>query len=267
MQAILDRLRTQIHEHPRIKGSSLGSATVWKRAQYVILADIINDDLQNSVHLQGERRFTLGTSISFITLQRFFEHRTETDTQHDLRFLKTLDKLAIFLGYKDLNDFIFKLDAPNGSVTVTAEKSTAEQFFDIVRGYCEADFALLKVLPEVEYSSVLKYVYDNSPLFERVLHYYGTLVKKNLLLNTVNNRSNYELFDFQLIADEPTIKIISTREFWNLSYYQRDTHEKFLYQKMNTQTYFIKNIGDKWKIWDNYNPNAGDLIKDVITLL
>jgi len=74
----------------------LGNSNPWKRSHYIILSEIIKEDLSKREELQNERKFELGTSISHITLQRFFESDYHYKKHSDLRFLKTLDKICIF---------------------------------------------------------------------------------------------------------------------------------------------------------------------------
>ena len=70
------------------------------------MAEIVSQELSHSKFLQGERKFELGNTISYITLQRFFDNSYKTSALNDLRFIKTLDKLCIFLGHYDLNEYI-----------------------------------------------------------------------------------------------------------------------------------------------------------------
>jgi hypothetical protein len=40
-----------------------------------------------------------------------------------------------------------------------------------------------------------------------------------------------------------------------------ETGEEHFVNQLNTQIYFIRRIDNVWKIWDNYNPDAGRLNK------
>jgi hypothetical protein len=70
------------------------------------LAKIVSQKLSHSKFLQGARKFELGNTISYITLQRFFDNSYKASALNDLRFIKTLYKLCIFLGHYDLNEYI-----------------------------------------------------------------------------------------------------------------------------------------------------------------
>ena len=106
MEKIYNAIKEDIRNHPDVKSSILGMVADWKRSQYVILAELISADLVETLPFSDPRRLSLGVTISPITLQRFFENDYQIKTHNDLRFIKTLDKLCIFLGKKDLNDYI-----------------------------------------------------------------------------------------------------------------------------------------------------------------
>lgn len=97
-----DLLKDKIKKQPQISASFLSFAEKWRTAHYNELSSIINDNLSNNPLLQGDRKFELGTTISSITLKRFFEGKFSDNATNDLRFIKTLDKLSIFFGFRNL---------------------------------------------------------------------------------------------------------------------------------------------------------------------
>lgn len=109
MKSIYNLIKEKIRQHPKIQLSILADSNPWKRSHYIILAEIIKEELAQREELKAERKFELGTSISHITLQRFFESDYDYKTHNDLRFLKTLDKICIFLGFNSLNTFVTKV--------------------------------------------------------------------------------------------------------------------------------------------------------------
>lgn len=72
--------------------------------------------------------------------------------------------------------------------------------------------------------------------------------------------SNYEVFDIKLFSENEDLVVMETSEFWNLGF-SDDEGYRYHYHVLNNQKYFIKKIDDTWKIWDNYNPNVGELIQ------
>ena len=74
MKSIIADIKKRIKTHENVKKSALADIAVWKRAQYIILASIVSKELAQSKHLAGDRKFELGTTLSYITLKRFFEN-------------------------------------------------------------------------------------------------------------------------------------------------------------------------------------------------
>lgn len=232
----------------------------WKRSQFVILSDIISEHLSKSNLLTETRKLNLGTTISPITLQRFFENEYQIKTHNDLRFIKTLDKICIFLGKFDLNTYIH--ESLYESNDIASIDMTEGCFFEkeLVLEYCKSQFEALTDLPLIKLEKFSHVLCRESPLEERIRLYFEEKIKNNLVFITANNRSNYEIFEVKKISDGPELKVIETQEFWNLVF--KDNKENnYVVHHLNTQFYFIKKIDDEWKIWDNYNPDHDKILK------
>lgn len=258
MKTTYNLLKKDIRNSELVKNSVLGSIDEWKRSHYVILSEIIRESLAKAEVLQGDKKHEIGTTISHVTLQRFFESDYQDKTHNDLRFLKTLDKICIFLGFENLNDYI-KSGRPDQSDETATQQEFCEFSVDIIYKYCQAEFNYLSNLSNPDPSEMLQYVFEDSPLFERVISYLELQSAQGFRMVTANNRSNYELFDINLITDEKKQKVLRTQEFWNLLLHNEQTGQDYHVNRINTQFYFIKKINGVWKIWDNYNPNAGEL--------
>lgn len=234
----------------------MGNVSEWKRSHYIILSEIIKDELSEAEELKGGKKFEIGNTISHVTLQRFFENDYQDKTHNDLRFLKTLDKICIFLGYKDLNDYIQSLKLNNH---VQEPSGSLEFLTKMVYDYCATTFEFYKNFPSHQPEIFKELVFDGSPFLERTSQFSKELCERDFQLVTKNNRSNYEVFDIHLVTDEPDKKILETQEFWNLLFKVGETGEEHFVNQLNTQIYFIRKIDNIWKIWDNYNPDAGRL--------
>lgn len=256
MKTIYNSIKDEVVKHPKIQDSVLGMVNEWKRSHYIILSEIIKDELALSEELKDDKRFELGNTISHITLQRFFENDYQDKTHNDLRFLKTLDKICIFLGFKDLNAYIYHLKEND----IIGKELNDEVFStDIVYQYCATVFDLYKNFPVLKLDLFKDLVFDNSPFLERASEFSRELCERQFELVTKNNRSNFEIFDVNIVTDQPDKKILETQEFWNLLFKVGETGEEHFVNQLNTQIYFIRKIDDVWKIWDNYNPDAGRL--------
>lgn len=260
MKSIYNLLKEEVRKNKAVRNSILGNANPWKRSHYIILSEIIKEDLSKHEELQKERRFELGTSISHITLQRFFESDYNYKTHNDLRFLKTLDKICIFLGFKDLNSYVMSLKENK----IYNEAAFSKEFTtDIVYRYCHTNFEFFKYFPQLQLEVFDGLIFPEAPFIERIKNYSSKLCENGLKLFTHNNRSNFEIFDLDVISEESDKMVIKTQEFWNLVFVVEETGAEYVVNELNTQIYFIKNINEKWMIWDNYNPNSG-LLNNVI---
>ena len=174
-----------------------------------------------------------------------------------MRFLKTLDKICIFLDKNDLNDYIQKSYDVEAAIQPPDNLQSEKE---LILNFCQSQFNSLKNLPVLDTREIMQFVFENSPLYERIQTFIAEQSKKSLTFVTENNRSNFEIFQFNLISDQPELKVIETQEFWNLLLINQK-NEKHIINRLNTQSYFIKKINNEWKIWDNYNPDYGKILK------
>jgi hypothetical protein len=255
LKTIYNSIREEVVKHSKVRNSVLGNVDEWKRSHYIILSEIIKDELSDAEELKGGKKFEIGNTISHVTLQRFFENDYQDKTHNDLRFLKTLDKICIFLGYKDLNAYIQFVKEKRQE----NEDNNNQKFLQIVYDYCATVFGFYKQFPKHKTELFKDLVFDESPFLERASQFSKELCDREFQLVTKNNRSNYEVFDINIVTDEPEKKILESQEFWNLLFKVGETGEEHFVNQLNTQIYFIRKIDNVWKIWDNYNPDAGRL--------
>jgi len=259
LKLIYNLLKEEIRQHATVRNSILASSQLWKRSHYIILSELIRETLAEKEELRSDRRFELGTSIAHITLQRFFESDYDFKTHNDLRFIKTLDKICIFLGFRDLNGFV-KAVKERDAEPENQDKPFSET---LIHHYCEANFNFFKSFPEAKLHLFDHLIFDEAPFRERIRNYSQGLCERQLRLQTRNNRSNYEIFDLEVMSDAPDKIVIKTQEFWNLVFIEDHTEREYLINELNTQIYFIKKVENQWKIWDNYNPNSGILNHEI----
>lgn len=269
MKAIIDLLKMSICNSPIVKNSSIGVCTKWKRAQFITLSEIIAETLSNSEHLQGKKRNELGTTISSITLQRIFNDDYSAKENPDLRFLKTLDKLAIFLGYSSLNNYLKNQSRSEIISEVTTQKNIIEEeindlfFQDIIYNYCHSEFLCIQKLPILDLTPITEYVFDDAPFKKRISDYLERHAKQKYKVNSEDNRSNFEVFDFKTKHLDNDLVVAQVNEFWNIEWLDENNKIAKNYNKLNKQTYFIKKREGVWKIWDNHNPDYNYLSAEV----
>ena len=260
LEKIYNAIKNDIRSHPNITSSILGHVPEWKRSQFIILSEIISTFLSACPLLTDERKLNLGVTISPITLQRFFENEYRSKTHNDLRFIKTLDKICLFLGKEDLNNYIQDRFHGTEEIETDDDLTVDAEEKDLILDYCKAYFDALIDLPNIDLHNTERFVHKNSPIRERFRISMEEKRKNNLVFVNENNRSNYEIFEITKISDDGKLKVMKTHEFWNLLFLDGDQN-KYIANHFNIQFYFIKKFGDEWKIWDNFNPDKGDIIK------
>lgn len=261
MKLIIDQLKECIRSHPAVLNSSIGNNQKWKRTQCIILSQIISDNLSKSEFLRGAKKTEIGTSISGMTLQRIFTDSYTVKENPDLRFMKTLDKLAIFLGYPSLNHF---LAAQTEEVKNDFRKETTHVAFEkLILDYCREEFECIQRLPRIDMGDLADYLFDDGPLKKRISDVLVKYSDLDFRVNNIENRSNFEVFDFKTISVTEDLAVLTVKEFWNIEWKDGNDTTAKIYNKINKQTYFIKKRDGKWKIWDNYNPDYNGLITEV----
>ncbi|HSD13600.1 MAG TPA: hypothetical protein VLB74_03020 [Flavobacterium sp.] len=263
MKTIIDQLKECIRLHPSVVYGSIGVNATWNRTQCIILSQIISEALLKATSPKESKKNKANLTISGMTLQRIFNDGYTEKENPDLRFLKTLDKLAIFLGHSSLNDFLAHQKQQEAESNKAQNKPLPEGFEKLILNHCFEEFKCLKMLPNINLTELTNYTFEDSPLTKRItdaLHKYADL---NFRVNTTDNRSNFEVYDFKMISSDENLVVLSAKEFWNIQWTDESNNPVRIYNKINRQTYFIKKRDGVWKIWDNHNPDYNGLIADV----
>lgn len=271
MKDSIEKLKKELLQHPKVVHSILMDPSNWKRNHYIFLSNLIEEELKKSPLMTQSRIYELGNSISESTIKRFFSSSHDTKYSTDLRFIKTLDKFCIFLGYYDLNDFLQKNLQPQDDTNTTIPPETLKAtevnidfFQNLIHDYCNSEFESITKLPEVDLCFLDKFVFKNSPFQKRISRYLQELQENGYSYNLDhNNHSNYEIFDLKTKLIESNFVVISTKEFWNLSLKNKQGIPVTICNFRNKQEYYIKNINCEWKIWDNFNPHNNNLIENI----
>ena len=233
MNDIVAKLKKKLLLHSKVNKSILSNSPIWKRSHYIFLSELIELELGDSPFMTLEKKREIGTSISHSTLQRIFSSKTEEKFTNDLRFIKTLDKFCIFLGYKNLNDFLFSVDEEEETkkeekIMENETDLPPDYFFTIIKQYCYEEFEYLKKLPNTDLSNLNKYCFENGPFMNRIKRNYEEFGKLDYFLSQDNNQSNYELYNFRSLTLEKEFAVISVKEFWNL-YFTNEQEKKTKY--------------------------------------
>jgi len=253
---VIENLKQEINNHEKIKNSVLGKTHKWRNNHFEILSSIINEELSKKIDQNNENFFTLGNTISHITLKRIFEGQVNDSAHNDLRFLKTLEKIAIFLNYQNLNHFISELQKSPRTVFDITEKEF-QDYKKLIKTCCECEFSNMKNIPDIDMSLFRDVLIENSPYQNRIEMYLNKI--KETGSKMVVEISNFEIYNYKLVSIDEEMMVISSQEFWNLVFEKNGEHIPF--HRKGEQNYYLKRDSqDTWKIWDNYNPDYKDMI-------
>lgn len=263
MKLIIDQLKECIRSHPDVLNSSIGNTPSWKRTQCIVLSQIISDSLLKSEVLKGSQTNPNATSISSMTLQRIFSDSYTEKVNPDLRFLKTLDKLAIFLGYTSLNNFLSQQNEKEKEIEIQEYKKQTETFEKLIFEYCQESFKCLQNLPAINCGELSNYVFDDGPLKKRIKKALTKYSNYSTQISNIENKATFTITDFNMVTVEEDLVVLSVTESWNFEWKNINDTDANSYFKENRQSYFLKERDGKWKIWDNHNPDYNELLTEV----
>lgn len=258
---IFNELKADIKQKLQREHPYFGSGGAWKQSHYQQISAIINQELQNSALLKGERLYQLGNTISPITLRRFFENKYDKSTTNDLRFLKSVDKLAIFLGYDDFVSFT-RNKSEKGHTPITTEL----YFYlsDYIRKICQAELDAYRLLPNLTEENFPAILSPESPVGIRLKNGFRKYAEEQMLLVNRDNGCGFQVYNISVVSLSETECVCEAQESWDLLFLHADGRE-ITYRQQNTQNYFFKKIDGEWLFWDNYNPNAGTVLEEIGT--
>ncbi len=250
---LLERLKSILYEHPLTKQVGLSKNLQWKQSHYAAFAKALSRSLESK--LSAEQKNTLGTTISVSTLERIFKHGYTIPIPIDGRRQKTLNKLSIVAGYEDWNalsrDYLQSL---RGVFSIQDIKQ-------LIQNALQAEFNAYKNVPKIDSSSLAKYFDTDGSAFKKILATLETVKSKNHTLQNKNNPSTFELLEVQLKEEIENEIIVTTKEYWYLSWYHpKRKRYDYGYNVVNEQIYILTKTAGTWKIRVNiYNAAQAEL--------
>lgn len=246
-------LREELKKHFEAVNPILISSSGWHRSHYIIMEKMINTALAHSPLLTDERRRTHGSTISYMTLKRFFEHNYDENTITDLRFIKSIEKLCIYLGYPDYQTFFEVNDRKEG---MPVDEDEQGFFVDYLKSYLKAQFKIFSDDVEDLEHQLAKYLIKGGPYYTRMIEARIWVKKLGMRLVTDNNLSCYELVSAKVLSADDEECICATKEYWHMVYDVADHSDRVTYNETNEQLYFFRKHNGNWKLWNNYNPDT-----------
>lgn len=244
---LLERLRQELCELPFTKRIGLGDNQKWRQSHFQTFARSLNQQLESK--LSKEQQNNLGTTVSVSTLERIFKHGYKIPTPIDGRRLKTLNKLAITIGYTNWNGF------SNAFLDSLRAKPPAPDFKSIIKNALEAEFQIYKSIPHINLSLLEKYFSPEGSALTKIKSVLESITHKGLSLKNKHNPSTFELLEINAQQKKNNEVWVYTKEYWYLNWYspKRKKYEH-RYNVINDQVYILTKTKQGWKIRVNiYN--------------
>lgn len=234
----------------------LFNADKWQRSHYILMQKEVNEGLRNSIYMTDELKKSHGSTISHMTLKRFFEKSYSDQASTDIRFIKTVDKLCIYLGYPNYQHFVDSFDEEDSSSVTLAE---LRQF---IKEYMSIHVDFLAQAPENAERILGDYVLPDGPYFARLKELRKAMFERSLTLPPDSTIISNDLIDLKIISSNADGLVLEAQEFWFL-HFIADEGTEVLYNNTGMRLYFLKKDAYGWKIWNNYNPDFSLYLKQL----
>jgi len=217
----------------------------WPRHFYEKASKKISEKIEASILLSESDRAVIGGYISSSTLERVLKYGYQVPENIDKRRLNTLNKLSIYLDYKNWAAF-------NKNVEPIVDIEKVKQIIHLAN---EAEFKAYLTLPAVQLKPLSKYFCTESPAYKKIKNILINLSDKNWTLRNHTATSYYEILNIEIIKDSATEIHLTANECWYLKWYDNYSGEVVhLYNEHNDQLYIVALIDGNWKIKTNHYP-------------
>ncbi len=257
-----DQLIADILNHPMVKKSVLGLFQNWQRSQYRQLAMIIGNAIDESTLISKSEKNEMGTNISESTLLRIFKERENFAKNFDPRVLRTLDKLAVFVGYQNWETFCLR-DMHEVNLGATTMRTVEEEVFEkenilqVVMDSNQLSYLIHFDMPNMDLTRLEEYFLPDSPGLIRLKKFHESIQEKGWVINKKENATSFEVLESEVELKDTENAIVKTKEFWLLEYFDPQTQKDFIYKNdVSQQIYFMMKQNGKWFIKNNFNDKA-----------
>jgi hypothetical protein len=214
-------------------------------SNFTALARLISDELGKNDVLSKKQVGELGIQIHLETLRRVFRDNYLKNTPIDPRKVITLDKLCIFLKYKNWEDFVEKIKQ---EYILFPQLPVNSEVYSIIHNAKEAEFNIYKSLSDVDIENLDKYYVRGKREYKRICNVIEKYKKLGYVLNNINNPSHFNIFQF-IPFTLKDLSIIITFEFWYLAWYSPELKSYQEYFALTTCQYIsMESISNTFKI-------------------
>ncbi len=244
----LERLIDGIKNHKLVLEQDQLKAETWTKSCYELVASLISSHLFNV--LDDKEIISMGTSVSYKTLQNIFNKDYKISYPIDPRSLNTLTKISKFIGFSSWNEFVKSHE--KALKKESKEISPEDQLENFVETALEDTFKCIAELNFEEPVKLSKHFTDNSSAFNRVAELVEHHKEGQNIISNPYNPSTFELMELEVESIDEKKAKVKTQEYWLLCWWNKE-EEKYIkrYKNISEHTYTLKKVKNKWKINNN----------------
>ncbi len=244
---------------------TIGPNTILRNQDYKRLATVVIDFLeasenfaaQQGISFQNKSVLRSAATISDTTIERVLTSTWMVKQPIEKRVFQTLNKLSIFCGYTNWEDFFYQKKIALDSV----HDDLSSILIETVHHADAAEFSAYKALPLIDLGELQKYFLTGGSAYKRI---YNLLVRHKLrqwVINDPTNPSDYKTYSASVKQIAKDTAIVVTDEWWYLRWVDMTTFKTpVIYDTRNTQTFLLKRMEDNsWKVDSTDYPTYGAL--------
>lgn len=244
----VELLAIELRNSEKVVKDDVLNSKKWTKSCYEKLSKIIREDLNKN--LAPQIRMVMGTSLSAKTLQKIVTNSYRVSYPIDPRTVNTLNKLVLFLGYNNWDDFVQKKDTAQtaGQEEIDVEEAVKAVVREAVRRehftYCG--------LPEVHEEHLLETYIKDSPGYNRIMDALIEKSGKEQVISNNYNPSAYEILEMEVRKIEDNYAQVHTKEYWLLCWWCKASNRYVKrYKDISDHFYVLKKKKDRWMIRTN----------------
>lgn len=245
LSALIAQIRRfdKVAQHPQLK------APKWTKSCYEILADIVSEQLQET--LPSVQQQQMGVTISAKTLSSIFKGQYKLSYPLDPRSLNTLNKIVFSIGYSDWAGFTESVDASEQEKLKTASPEEAVEF--LLREAIDLEYKAYAALPDFNEQMLSQHYSPDGPAVKRI---FDVLVQSQIAGKAINNPynpSSYEILDLQITKLEGHYAQARTNEYWLLCWWSAENGKYVQRFKDISEHHYVlvKDEHSHWKVRTN----------------
>ncbi|MGB5437151.1 MAG: hypothetical protein WBM98_14745 [Maribacter sp.] len=241
-------LAEELRTSEKVVKNSILKSKKWTKSCYELLSKIIREDLNQN--LAPQMRMAMGTSLSAKTLQKIVSNTYRVSYPIDPRTVNTLNKLVLFLGYKNWDDFVHRKDTAR--TEKKEEIDVEEAVMAVVQEAVRREHFTYCGLPEVMEEHLLENYIKDSPAYNKIMDTLVNKAAKNQVISNNYNPSTYEILEIEVRKIENNYAQVHTKEYWLLCWWCASSKRYVKrYKDISDHFYILKKKKNRWMIRTN----------------